>query len=150
MHVQWYFLYSLLISLFVFLILDDWYSVLAHNSPMMSDCAAGASSSRPRSASGTAKDDTSTNSTVVLSISSTESDSDTEKPSSSASGIASPWPYLDKFFQCKLKEGKTLKFACLLCKPRNVEISAYINSPSNLQKHVKVGKTKKCNKSRVP
>ena len=52
----------------------------------------------------------------------------------------SPWPYLDKFFRCKFKEGKTLKFECLLCKPRSVEISAYINSPSNLQKHIKVSK----------
>ena len=52
----------------------------------------------------------------------------------------SPWPYLDCFFKFEIKEKNADKFECLLCKPRSVEISSYISSPSNLQKYIKVGR----------
>ena len=90
-------------------------------------------------------DGTGTSSDVVLvgddtgtAIDLSDSESNSNNPLTSCP--ESPWPYLDKFFRCKFKEGKTVKFECLLCKPRNAEISAYINSPSNLQKHIKVSK----------
>ena len=89
-------------------------------------------------------DDTGTSSDVLVGddtgtaivLSDNESNSNTPLTSCPES----PWPYLDKFFRCKFKEGKTVKFECLLCKPHNAEISAYINSPLNLQKHIKVSK----------
>ena len=51
-----------------------------------------------------------------------------------------PWPYLEKYFQFKVKKKNSLKFLCKLCLPKHNEISAYINWPSNLQKHLKVSK----------
>ena len=51
-----------------------------------------------------------------------------------------PWPYLDCFFKFKIKEKNAVKFECSLCKPRSVEISSYISFPSNLQKHIKIGR----------
>ena len=90
-------------------------------------------------------DGTGTSSDVVLvgddiatAIVLSDSESNSNNPLTSCPESA--WPYLDKFFRCKFKEGKTVKFECLLCKLRNAEISAYINSPSNLQKHIKVSK----------
>lgn len=49
-----------------------------------------------------------------------------------------PWPYLDQFFEYSSRNGNSLKYICQLCKPKCTEISSYINSPSNLGKHVKV------------
>jgi hypothetical protein len=48
-----------------------------------------------------------------------------------------PWPYLATF---KLKgvESKTVRCVCLLCAPKHTQCCAYINSPSNLRKHVEV------------
>ena len=52
-------------------------------------------------------------------------------------GRASPWPYLDKIFKFKCITKKSVKMVCLLCS-KQTEIAAYINSPSNLKKHVEV------------
>jgi len=49
-----------------------------------------------------------------------------------------PWPYLASFFEFKGIKDNSVKVKCLLCSPKNVELSAYINSPSNLRKHIKV------------
>jgi hypothetical protein len=57
-----------------------------------------------------------------------------------------PWPYLRNMFELKhiSADRKNLKFACLLCKPRQFEVAAYYNSPSNLRKHVQVCHTDSC------
>ena len=64
-----------------------------------------------------------------------ESSASTSKPTPSSSD---PWPYLSCYFDFKSRMGNSLKFVCKLCQPKSVEISAYKNSPSNLQKHIKV------------
>ena len=62
-----------------------------------------------------------------------------ESEETSSEQAIHPWPYLETFFKLKSCNGNTIKFMCLLCAPRNVECSAYANSPSNLRKHVEVG-----------
>ena len=47
-----------------------------------------------------------------------------------------PWPYLDSLFRFKAIEGKAVIVVCLLCSPKYTECRAFINSPSNLKKHV--------------
>jgi len=39
-------------------------------------------------------------------------------------------------FEFKSVDSKTVRFVCLLCAPKHTECCAYINSPSNLRKHV--------------
>ena len=58
----------------------------------------------------------------------TETESVSEEPDH-------PWPYLAPLFKFICKAGKTYRFQCLLCQPKKVECSAYMNSPSNLKKH---------------
>jgi hypothetical protein len=53
-----------------------------------------------------------------------------------------PWPYLAELFRFNGVKGNSVIMTCLLCKPQragNTGISAYINSPSNLKKHIEVG-----------
>jgi hypothetical protein len=52
--------------------------------------------------------------------------------------IESPWPHLDSMFKCCELTEKLCKFVCLLCAPKHKTVAAYINSPSNLRKHVQV------------
>lgn len=52
--------------------------------------------------------------------------------------LESPWPHLDSMFKCCEITDKLCKFVCLLCAPKHKTVSAYINSPSNLRKHVQV------------
>jgi hypothetical protein len=56
----------------------------------------------------------------------------------SAADVNSPWPYLDSMFKVKSVDKKTVRFVCLLCAPKHTECSAYLNSPSNLKKHIEV------------
>ena len=49
-----------------------------------------------------------------------------------------PWPYLSEMFAYKSKAGNNVKLICLLCAPKYKELSAFVTSPSNLRKHVKV------------
>lgn len=50
--------------------------------------------------------------------------------------MMNPWPYLDPLFRFKAIEGKAVIVVCLLCSPKYTECRAFINSPSNLKKHV--------------
>ena len=49
-----------------------------------------------------------------------------------------PWPYLESVFKYKSRHGNSAKFICLLCAPLYKEVSSYLNSPSNLRKHIEV------------
>ena len=56
--------------------------------------------------------------------------------SENASVDKHPWPYLAPIFTFCAASGKAYKFKCLLCAPKVTECAAYINSPSNLKKHI--------------
>ena len=74
-------------------------------------------------------------------ITDVSSGNESETLNNNNTGITkNPWPYLDCFFKFKIEEKNAVKFECLLCKPRSVEISSYISFPSNLQNHIKVGR----------
>ncbi|KAM8721904.1 uncharacterized protein AB9X84_004672 isoform 2-T3 [Acanthopagrus schlegelii] len=47
-----------------------------------------------------------------------------------------PWPYLRGMFSYIGVKDSSYRMKCLLCLPKNSEILAYKNSPSNLRKHV--------------
>ena len=49
-----------------------------------------------------------------------------------------PWPYLRGMFSYIGVKDSSYRMKCLLCLPKNSEILAYKNSPSNLRKHVEV------------
>ena len=49
-----------------------------------------------------------------------------------------PWPYLQSMFSFAGVKDNSYKMKCLLCLPRDCEILAFKNSPSNLKKHIKV------------
>jgi len=55
---------------------------------------------------------------------------------STQSKVEHPWPYLAPLFAFCSASNNTYRFKCLLCSPKEVECSAYRNSPSNLKKHV--------------
>lgn len=52
-----------------------------------------------------------------------------------------PWPHLEKYFKYTGRRHGSMnsaKFTCLLCAPLVKTVSAYLNSPSNLRKHIEV------------
>ena len=62
----------------------------------------------------------------------------TEESESVSKELEHPWPYLASLFKFIAKAGNTYRFQCLLCqtKTKKGECSAYMNSPSNLKKHL--------------
>ncbi|GAA6108336.1 uncharacterized protein LOC113065358 [Tachysurus ichikawai] len=51
-------------------------------------------------------------------------------------GDEHPWPHLSRIFSYQSKKGQSIMMSCKLCLPKNVEISAFHNSSSNLRKHI--------------
>lgn len=51
---------------------------------------------------------------------------------------ANPWPYLKDLFEFKRDRGNSFIMKCMMCLPKETELSAYKNSSSNLRKHVEV------------
>ena len=49
-----------------------------------------------------------------------------------------PWPYLESMFSFVEVKDNSYRMKCLLCLPKDCEIMAFKNSPSNLKKHIKV------------
>ena len=49
-----------------------------------------------------------------------------------------PWPHIQSMFDLKNYKENSYIMRCLLCAPKQVDISAYKNSTSNLRKHVAV------------
>ena len=58
--------------------------------------------------------------------------------STSAHNPLNSRPYLDDYFELKSQKQNSLKILCKVCAPKTSEICACINSPCNLQKHMKV------------
>ena len=54
--------------------------------------------------------------------------------------VTHPWPYLQEIFSYVGVKDSSYRMKCLLCLPRVAEILAFKNSPSNLKKHIEVGK----------
>lgn len=48
------------------------------------------------------------------------------------------WPYLREFFSYAGVKESLYRMKCLLCVPKDIEILAFKNSPSNLKKHIEV------------
>ncbi|XP_060742575.1 uncharacterized protein LOC132856807 isoform X2 [Tachysurus vachellii] len=51
-------------------------------------------------------------------------------------GDEHPWPHLSRIFSYQSRKRQSIMMSCKLCLPKNVEISAFHNSSSNLRKHV--------------
>lgn len=67
-------------------------------------------------------------------------------PASAASSLGEdehPWPYLAKMFAFVGIKDSSYKMKCLLCLPKNMELLAFQNSPSNLKKHIAVSELSK-------
>lgn len=52
--------------------------------------------------------------------------------------IPHPWPYLKELFNVVGSKNDSWRMRCVLCQPKNHELLAFKNSPSNLKKHVQV------------
>lgn len=52
--------------------------------------------------------------------------------------VPHPWPYLREFFDVVGAKKDSWRMRCVLCQPKNHELLAYKNSPSNLNKQVSV------------
>jgi hypothetical protein len=64
--------------------------------------------------------------------------SETEDNAGNAEENVNPWPYLSEIFRFSHIINKSVVMMCLLCKPKQSELRAYITSPSNLKKHLEV------------
>lgn len=49
-----------------------------------------------------------------------------------------PWPYLREMFSYAGTKESSYRMKCLLCLPKDTEILAFKNSPSNLKEHIEV------------
>ncbi|RXN09548.1 zinc finger BED domain-containing 1-like protein [Labeo rohita] len=50
--------------------------------------------------------------------------------------LTHPWPYLEEFFEMVGCKNRSFRMRCKLCAPKNHELMAFKNSPSNLKTHI--------------